>query len=1188
MLNSRLESVVFLQIYCYSDGMPSKELINMEMNVIRRLRAEEVAIFYSPSEMTPFRPSWLRSCSKSATKAIAMGPFYYYDEESRFPTWLELCGTHFERISVQERWCPPSLLSMFDKLPESLQCLEMRGFNAPECRFPKCLNLLDLELSVTTADDLFAWTSTTLSALASLHTLRLNLKPIEGPTAIYYDLSPYSSLSSIAIRINWPRINQQCWHIISPHLAYVEVAKMSSRGSFNYLPSPAVQPLVVLHTPNIKELYLIGIPFLPSIWHETHAAAQKSLQKLKLRHSFVCASIANSWPPSLASIILIDTDIGEQRMRSSNGQKHFTLNYSLLPPLLVELKIERHNHRDNSSRLLLGEHEWDDRINRIPSQNDDRYSNSLGGGAGPYRMDEESCAYRVLPCPKLRTIVLTDEARGAAFFPTALRCLPSSVTFIKAIASSFIYAGSVWTDDTLRNAIRGSQTYRAAVLAGAPPGTVLEDTVPILAVEKLVQICWERRTSGNPAFQLVNSAQFDDDFSALNLNSLVAYSLMEPLWKGLTEQQVQEAYLGIRTAINRGKWTTPAWNFVTLIPPSVSKIRSHGCFNPDNDGIYMDSGYIVSVEATHLENDLDLSLIPFQCAPHELPYHKGTDDHVSKNSCSMSSIQNWRENVKVGSQVDRSSSAFSGSQPLAMSYEFFGIRSIEIWESIATQIVVLNMERMDKTDIRSLLRKTRGFRLLTSLRRLRVQAGCGGCDLSLAQLPEWLEEVVWDAGSTEIGNLGFDPSLSLLLRSHHIKVPTAGSEACLRILGRRPLLWTDENRKLNLERLVCRVSHAGAFSVEELVKWRLPRLRELQLLPLKRIIGDTRKCPSNLLDDLVQHLELLEMANAANLEQIYQPRSEEEVRMIAKKFLERNASSSTLREPAIAFNVDDHREFLLNIQPELSIESLKKWLQTNIIYTSFDSFAVPNLRFFAIHENVHSINLISPEDPFLSLLDDRLDDAGRQRYFELHTQSLPVISIRQSPIDSLVVHPWPPGLTKLQIDISAQNQQFFLSLPPTLKIIHLLGTTNLREDVSPLALHQRFPNLVDLFAPSLELCRVKTLQELPQSVWRMVCAAEMPECPQFDGQNPEFVGVYYDQTFGPIPSHIRILQLNGHIIRKDIPFNFKKRKGSEDLPSVERRRSSGNPESPRESKKRLLITSSEVDDKQSLATLCTM
>lgn len=1148
-LNSRLESVLFRQLRCQNAGIPNNSHINAEMEVLRRLSAEEVAVFYSLVETTPFRSSWLKCCALSAKKSISLSRLFYYADGSSFPSWLELCGPNFERISVEEPWYPSNLVHMLSDLPTNLQCLEMRDFYAPEVQFPKSLNVLELALSGDNVDSFLAWTHTTLSSLPALHTLRLDLDVIEGGETVNFDLTPYSSLATIALQISYPMDSHQCWNLTSPYLVSVDIRKKRDSRGHQEWSIADTKPRLTLALPSIQDLYLESIPFIASLWPKHCDGGRKALQKLKLRHSFVCAAVARDWPPFLTSINLIDTDIGELRDRTSNGQKPFSLNYALLPPHIVEIKIERQSYRDSQSRVVGDEENWEDRFSRGSHHNENRFSHSVGGGNGPYRMDEESCGYKILPCPKLRLIVLTDEARGAAFFPSALRCLPASVTFIKAIASSFIYAGSVWTDETLKEAMRGSQTFRQAVLASAPPGTVLEETSPILAVEKLVRIGWERRTTGDPAFQFVNSAKFDSPPSTLNLNSLVAYTMFERLWTGLTETQIQKAFSGIRKAINRGKWTTPAWNFATPIPPSATRLRVHGCFSPELDGTYVDGGCIVDLDLTRLEGDEELSLVPFNCDPHALPYVAQKDDLTEDTqNCPWSKCDGIGGRKKKKTDFPSQNSK-SGVPPHYMSFIFFGIRSIDIWDSISTQIVALDMDRMEKTDVRHLLRKTRGFRLLTALRRLRVQTGCGSCDLTLAQLPEWLEEVVWDAGRTTLGSnaQSFSPSLTSLLGSQTLNVPDSSSEQYWEALGRAPRLWNDDERKLNLHRLVCRVSSADSFSVEELVKWRLPRLKELQLRPLKMVISesplaiDGENMPATLLADLIRHLRVLEMSISAHSELVHQPKSFETLKRIAKTFLTTNASSSILRKPAIAFNSSEQHTSPLNIETEFNVETIKDWIKTNLAPVSFDTFSVPDLRTFTIPDFVDTINLIPANDPLLSLLED---DESPSAPFALKTR-LPFLSIRRTSDDLSFVN-WPSSLTKLQLYIDNVHHKFFHHLPSTLQVIHLLGTRKYDFFVDPEGneLCERFPNLEDLFVPHMCVFSGINSLSIPESCWRIVCDIQISERIHRDERIDNSFEALMAQIESQIPVTLRVLQLNGTVLKKETSLNYKKRKES--------------------------------------------
>lgn len=1177
-LNSRLESVLFRQIACRNAGVPIKKQIESEMMVLSRLSAEEVAINYSLNETAPFLPSWLRCCALAAKRSIVLGRLFYYDVKQPFPTWLELCGPNFERISVEEPWYSSELLNMFSQLPEHLQSLEMREFFAPDIRFPSSLNVLDLALSIDSADAFISWSETTLSLLPQLHTLRLDLDSIEDSLSINFDLTPYSSLATIVLQISYPSDAHQCWHVKSPYLASVDVRKKrNERDSYVWGISDR-NPLLILYTPHIKELSLKGVPFIPSIWPDAHCEGRKSLQKLTLRHSFVCGAITMNWPPSLVSIRLIDTDVGELRDRSSNGQKQFSLNYSLLPPQLVELKIERHSHMDSQSRMMVDEERFEPRMTRSSSQNENRFSHSVGGGSGPYRMDEESCGYKILPCPKLRLIVLNDEARGAAFFPSALRCLPASVTYIRAIASSFIYAGSVWTDETLQAAMKGTATFRNAILSASPPGTVLEETSPFLAIEKLVRICWERRTSGNPAFLFSNSAKLDGSFTVLNLNSLIAYSLFERLWSGLTEPQVEAGYSGVEKAINRGRWSSPAWNFSTPIPSCVTKIRAHGCFEQDTDGIYVDGGIIISLDSTHLEGDEDLARVPFRCHPHALPYLEKTKGASSCPSSASSSPKS-RSTLEIDDESEYDCTHVPTPDPHGMSYLFFAIRSIEIWDSIASQIVALDMDRMDKTDVRYLLRKTRGFRLMTALRRVRVQAGCGSSDLSLAQLPEWLEEVIWDAGRTTLGLNSSTSSLPTLFESQSLNVPDDSQEPYWQAIGRIPRLYSDEHRKLNLQRLVCRVSAADSLSVEELVKWRLPYLKELHLLPLKTAIADSNlaidgeSLPSTLLNDLINHLKILEMCADANLDQTYQPSSLEQLKHIAKKFLESNASLPALRCPSVAFNSVDPHTSPLNASPELNVEAIKDWIKVNLPNTHFDTFSIPDLRTFIIPDTVDTINLVPDDDPFMSLLE--LDEAS------IHPANFqiagPQFSIRRTS-DELDFANWPPALTKIQVSSNEVHRRFFDNLPSTLRIIHIFGTRKYTsfEDVGTIELHKRFPYLEDLFVPNVELICPETLVDVPQSCWRIVCDAYGLEERESSDEKSSLGNTLLSELEPLIPAHLRVLQLNNRVLKKEFNLNCKKRKDTRHMSGIEKQGSTEMIGLSPDNKKRRLHSSGET------------
>lgn len=1178
-LNSRLESVLFRQLACRNAGVPNKKQIDSEMMVLSRLSAEEVAVNYSLNETSPFRPSWLRCCAAAAKRSILLARLFYYDVKQPFPTWLELCGSNFERISVEEPWYSSELLNMFSQLPENLQSLEMRDFFVPDIRFPSSLNVLDLALSINSADAFISWSETALSSLPQLHTLRLDLDSIEDSLSINFDLTPYPSLATIVLQICYPSDAHQCWHLKSPYIASVDVRKKrNDRDSYVWGISDR-NPLLILYTPNIKELSLKGVPFIPSIWPDAQCEGRKSLQKLTLRHSFVCGAITMNWPPSLVSIRLIDTDVGELRDRSANGQKQFSLNYALLPPHLVELKIERHSHSDSQARMMVDDERFEPRMNRSSSQNENRFSHFTGGGSGPYRMDEESCGYKILPCPKLRLIVLNDEARGAAFFPSALHCLPGSVTYIRAIASSFIYAGSVWTDETLQTAMKGTQTFRNAVLASSPPGTVLEETSPLLAIEKLVRICWERRTSGNPAFQFSNSAKFEESFSALNLNSLIAYSLFERLWSGLTEPQVQAGYSGVEKAINRGRWSSPAWNFSTPIPACVTKLRAHGCFEQDTDGIYVDGGIVISLASTQLEGDKDLSRVPFRCHPHALPYLEKPKDLESCSSSQASSSPKSRSRMETDDESEYNESHAPTPDPHGMSYLFFAIRSIDIWDSIATQIVALDMDRMEKTDVRYLLRKTRGFRLMTALRRVRVQAGCGSSDLSLAQLPEWLEEVVWDAGRTTLGLDSSTSSLPTLFESQSLNVPEDSQEPYFQAIGRVPRLYSDENRKLNLQRLVCRVSAADSLSVEELVKWRLPYLKELQLLPLKTAIADSNlaidgvSLPSTLLNDLIDHLRILEMCADANLDQTHQPSSLEQLKHIAKKFLERNASSPALRCPSVAFNSVDPHSSPLNASPELNVEAIKDWIKVNLPNTHFDTFSIPDLRSFIIPDTVDTINLVPEDDPFMSLLDD---DEIPTHLMDLKIGG-PQLSMRRSS-DELDFANWPPALTKIQLSSKEVHRGFFDNLPSTLRIIHIFATRKFSsfEDVGSVELHKRFPHLEDLFVPNVELVCPEFLCDVPSSCWRIVCDVYGLEASESADEATTSNVSTLSELEPLIPAHIRVLQLNGRVLRKEFNPNCKKRKDTERLPGIEKQGSSEMFNLSPDNKKRRLHASGET------------
>lgn len=1228
----RLESTSLRNLQVSTSESCLEEDLLLDLQVLRRLRTEKVTLECMSHLLVA---SFLLCSAATARKSLYIVSLSHLYVLKGSPTWQKACRKNLEEIHISGSWLglTPSLHQMFEEFPVNLKSLRVPRYSLPEgheTRLPKTLLIAAFTPSVCTLFSLYRWIDATLGHLTKLQFLDISLSIVDAESTIDLNFSRFPSLTRLKLEITTveTRIPNRriIWNIVSPSIASLEVWKTQSQYG------PDACPLL-LNTPGLVELSLVCILYSPSIWDRNRTNIGKngpsSLKKLSLHQGFLSSEIASHWPPNLTSLVLSDTSFGE--VSTEGRAKSSQFPYSKLPPLLEELRIFKPttlstSGMNRSRSQLLAE------MNTGMHNYEPRSAVSFSGNSGPYRLDGESCEWRTIPCPNLRILVITDGGRGASVFPSALPFLPPALDLLNVMASSdarhsnkFVDngLGGSWTDEAVIRAIRGSKPF---VSATAPYNDMEEDeskrNKAIMQTSNNLRVLWERRADGNPTwewqnFGLKSKGEFKeskgefkeskDEFkeseeefkeskeefeennedlrpTSINLNRYMVSNLFGRIWEGYNEKSAVAAFEEMEKSMRVGRWSSPAWNFNAPLPSSIRTVSAHGCFNVENSACYIDGPVEVTVEATSLAESLNPEtdyLIPFIYGPfvHPLPSYQQVLLETSKKHFS-SDFTSSSMDVDLENHLDR----FNLNHVSPEVYSFWAIRSIDIWESLSTHLVTLNLDRMERADIRSLLRKTHGFRSMTALRRLRVCAGEGNCSLLLATLPIWLEEVVWDAGETLFQSNPFLASTmpwTTPTSAETLKAAAALDKShYLNILGRMPTLWDDIDRKSEISRLVCRVSAVSVEHLEELVKWRMPKLKELRMMPLKTAKCETERTIEkegpDIFEALVYHLEVLVMIHCARSNNIHNPWPQEKTRQYAKHLLRIAPAAPMFQKPIVKLIVGlaVNEGKIPTERESIGMQSIKTWMKFNLPNSSFDSFSIGNSGVIFVPHHVKNISMVDEDNPLMEEIakdfenpgsifapHKNLDDFLRR----LNHPNQPILSIRPGTFhaEPIVLH-WPKSLTKVELLLPMPTGIRLTPLPDTLKVLHIYDRMETDQLGAGwlLGMHQ----LEDLFTPLLSLLDPQHVSQLPPNAWRIVCQS----ISMYNFKEDElWTEDSLRQHIGHIPHSISILQLNGFVIKdKKHAHNGKRRQETDPSPIKEARGPTSLPTTPIPRKKK--------------------